>query len=144
MNEKQTQRVLLLSMALLLVVVVGVSFSVTGGPSYNRKRRFDEERLRNLQNIHYQIESYRRVLKSLPAAIEALEERRGGYYGYRIEDKDPESGLPYRFERNAGGGYRLCATFSLPASREEVREMTWSGSGKQWAHPAGEHCFEFE
>ncbi len=146
-DKPQTSRVQRLfagvaSGVVLATIVVG--FIVTGSPVTARQHRFDERRVADLQTINNAIQDYtlgesrRRPLaeRSIERALpQTLEQVRAAATHRRPDIRDPETGLPYRYEILSDSEYRLCAEFRF--ARDE--ELT-----PEWNHPAGAHCFEFD
>lgn len=128
------------------VVAVGIvgAFFVVGSPQQERLRRFDEQRVSDLENIQWQIVNYWQKKQSLPADFSLLED---DIMGSRAA-MDPETGAMYGYEVRGNLMFVLCATFSLPSAGKEVINSRAipvapdSEFGANWEHAAGHVCFE--
>lgn len=122
--------------AVVIALALFWGFFLVGSPAARRLERFDEQRLRDLQNIARAIQTLvedpnekGKLKASLPPTLaDASRENQGALMNLF----DPETGEEYRYRVKADGTYDLCATFS------EARHSTESVF---WNHPAGEHCF---
>jgi hypothetical protein len=122
--------------AVVVALTLFWGFFLVGSPSTRRQQRFDEQRLRDLQNIAQAIQilvedpNEKGKLKAPlpPTLADASRENQGALMNLF----DPETGVEYVYRVKEDGTYDLCATFS------EARHSTESVF---WNHPAGEHCF---
>jgi len=109
-------------------------------------RRFDEQRVQNLQNIQGEIVYYWQNKSRLPEKLSDLNDDIRGFH----VPVDPEKGTAYGYEVKGGVDFALCAEFSLPASDTSgiyphaapypvgaVRKFPVDS----WAHDAGHVCF---
>lgn len=118
--------------AVLLVVVSG--FTLTGTPAHQRELTVDDRRLTQLSRIaetlHMQTAADPKKTKPLPQSLT-------GVPSFTAEDyRDPETHVPYEYDRISDTTYRLCAVFA--AASDEKRVPT------AWAHKAGHQCFELD
>ncbi|MBP9728331.1 MAG: hypothetical protein KBD27_03055 [Candidatus Moranbacteria bacterium] len=135
----------------LVVVGVMLGFFVSGSPTTQRNRTFDQTRVNNLSTLSRCIEQYAGSLGALPASLADL--RQSSQYSYCASYmQDPETGVAYEYRvvtpsrvEGAGrvGEFELCATFSLPSvGVAESREFV-SGIDSQTAwseHGTGRSC----
>ncbi len=128
----------LFSIASSTVVVAAVVWGavLVGSPGTARVRRFDQQRLEDLQTIFREVQSLchdpdikDKLKRELP---ETLEELAGLARSERINVLDPETGERYGYTVKGATTYELCATFSL--KRDSDLEVFWN-------HPPGKHCF---
>ncbi len=133
--------------AVALVSIVGGLF-VFGTPAEQRKLRFDEQRVSDLQNIQYQVLTYWQQKDVLPQNLEALRNELIGF----VPPTDPETEAAYEYNIKADLTFELCATFAAKG----VTDDTTYGSSKAmplrayediyttevWEHPEGRFCFE--
>jgi len=92
-------------LAILVVGLVGLGLLATGGPGKGRMEKRDVTRLTDLQalaDLAYCLAG----TGDLPAALVP-----GDACPREIRLADPFTGTPYRYERLAGGAFRLCAGF---------------------------------
>jgi len=122
--------------SLIVAFAIAWGFFLVGSPGARRLERFDDQRLQDLQTIANEIQwmvidsTKEKILKeALPATLDEAAERARGK---RIQQRDPETGEPYRYTVKNETTFELCATFSRP------RESDWRVF---WNHPAGAHCF---
>ena len=130
-------------------------FAIMGSPITAREKRFDDQRLSDLQNIQWQIVSHWQSKEALPPSLAALED---SISGYRVPT-DPKSDEGYEYEKTTEElSFNLCAVFN----RSTVGEKEYfSGRGgfypkamplydgyssvgepESWEHEAGRYCFE--
>ncbi len=132
--------------AVIGMVAAGVvaAFFVVGSPQTQRERRFDEQRVGDLQNIQWQIVNYWQTKGVLPPALSALED---DISGFRVP-ADPQTRNVYEYRMEGNMTFELCAVFSLdskdagtggvvPMPRAPAAEF-----GTNWEHGAGRTCFE--
>lgn len=91
-------------------VVIGsiiAGFFIIGTPSEQRARRFDEQRVSDLQSLQNQIVNYWIQKESLPSALGLLEDSISGFF----VAKDPESETSYEYNILNPLSFELCAEF---------------------------------
>ena len=139
------------SVIVLVIVVVGFIFA--GSPRYARLERFDEMRVRDLQQIESYAMQYWELHDRLPATVdEAIEALSVGGMAVPV---DPETGEEYTYTTGEDLTFSLCATFATakepgdeflrfvsPAKVPLRDNVSYRLVGSDWGHPAGEHCFE--
>ena len=129
---------LLFSVVLSFVVVATLVWGVVvaGSPGMARLRRFDNQRLQDLQTIFREVQSLcrdpdikNRLKRELPRTLDELAALARSE---RISLTDPETGERYLYTVTGESSYELCATFSLERN-SDVQVF--------WNHPPGQHCF---
>lgn len=138
--------------AIVLVSIVGGLF-VFGTPAEQRKYRFDEQRVSDLQSIQYQVLYYWQQKDVLPQTIEALRNELTGF----VAPTDPETEVSYEYNVKADLTFELCATFSAEGVTDDttfgvtdsrvspavpLRGYEDTYTTEVWEHPAGRYCFE--
>lgn len=123
-------------------------FFVVGSPREERLRRFDDQRVQDLQMLQSYIGEFYRAKSKLPQGLAELNDRFRGI----IVPKDPETGSGYEYEIKGLLTFELCATFNRPGledssflPKEALRTaVTRPGpfGDTTWEHPAGRFCFE--
>lgn len=121
-----------------VVVVATVVWGsvLVGSPATARLRRFDQQRLNDLQTIVREVQSLCQdpdIKKELKRALpDSLDELATLARSQRINSTDPETGQRYVYTVKDGTTYQLCAAFSL--NRNSDVDVFWN-------HSAGRHCF---
>lgn len=133
-----TRTHMLFSIAMSIVVVAAIiwGMALVGSPGTARIRRFDQQRLNDLQTIFREVQSLcqdadikDRLKRPLPRTLEELAELARSE---RINLADPETGQRYVYTVKNETTYELCATFSSEHN-SDVQVF--------WNHPSGKHCF---
>lgn len=127
------------------VVALGIilGFFVAGSPFEQRLKRFDEQRVYNLQVIQDQIISYWTSKGRLPATLADLTDSISGFQA----PADPETGTPYEYAVTGPLSFRLCANFKTDSERsagaiKAVPPVYYDGMNYNWDHAAGPACFD--
>lgn len=135
--------------AIVALLTIAVGFFIVGTPNYQRQVRFDEQRIQHLSQLQYDVLNYLHSNDTIPTR-EELEHWLGSI------PKDPETDMPYNYEKTADNTFRLCANFATDLTLSEkdykyaypeFRGVTNKGEivgNNTWDHPVGEYCFERE
>ena len=150
-----------ISGALVLAAII-TSFLVMGSPLAQRKLRFDDRRVQDLQSIQYQVINYWQQKEKLP---ETLAEMSTPLSGYMVPvDPEFEKGFAYEYKKTEVMTFELCATFALPmpegwqeysngggiaypmpardyATSDSSYPYPGGGMNDSWDHEAGRTCF---
>lgn len=132
-------KVLAAIVAIVFVAVIVYGFILLGSPSLQRAIKLDEQRVNNLQNISYAIDSYWERNRALPGMLNDLQGP--AYWVDSIQD--PLSGEPYEYRAISEKKYELCATFQS-RSKEQLPEYPRPFSQQIWDHEEGRSCFQLE
>lgn len=134
--------------AIIAIVTIAViaGFFIAGSPQQERSRRFDDQRVSNLQNIQSQIIFYWQNKEKLPATLNDLRDPISGFN----PAKDPETGANYVYNVKDKLEFSLCANFNLPNlenGKLSIEMPTYPpqyypSSDSNWNHAAGYVCFE--
>ena len=138
----------------IIIIILAASlvagFFIVGSPKEERLRRFDEQRVQNLQNLQEEIISFWMNKGKLPANLSDLKNDITGFY----PPIDPENGSQYVYEIVGSEKFKLCATFNLPSLSQEERlgfpqnvkiaQPYPMGNyyNQNWNHGMGYVCFE--
>ena len=129
-----------LLLAIVTAVVLGavvLGFLVLGTPGKARRETLDEKRVENLRDlansITWQWKEHPKA--ALPATLEAATEGQR----YKNALRDPVTREPYGYRVTGPARFQLCATFDTEVKPEDLDE--WE---REWAHPAGRHCFTID
>ncbi len=146
-GTSRVPKVLAWTLASVVLVSIVAGFFIIGTPSEQRARRFDEQRVGDLQVLQNQILNYWIQKQSLPVTLNILEDSISGF----IVPKDPDSDASYEYVIVSPLSFELCATFktstkdfkaSYKGSRAFYVEPVSYGSFQQnWDHEAERTCF---
>ena len=140
------------TVVILLAVVIG--FIAGGSPAKERKRGFDQQRIKDLNSLAICVKNYANKYQRLPSSLSELQKITS--YTYCANKKDPETKKDYIYRvisnsRVKGfvreGDFELCANFSLKAEDEgEYRNKNMNiiymavTQGLWKNHSAGQSC----
>lgn len=134
--------------ALASIAAIGGLF-LSGAPSKQRARRFDEQRVNDLQSISSAIDQVYNSQTDggkVPDSLESLRNRRDIYVNSLV---DPETQQAYEYRPTGTDAYALCANFATDGSEQRDGRNGSAiypkplGAGTDfWEHPVGKKCFE--
>lgn len=132
---------------ILAVVTLGsivVGFFVVGTPTDQRNRRFDEQRVQELQMLQEQIVNYWTLKHNLPSDLSQLQDNISGF----VVPKDPDTEMAYEYKILEPLKFELCATFVRPNSDLDFRfkeapqyAVPYDSFKQNWNHESGKTCF---
>lgn len=131
----------------IVAIAVVAGFFVVGSPHSERNRRFDDQRIQDLQMIQGNIGEYFQAKSKLPLTLANLEDEFRGI----VIPNDPETHRDYAYHVRGSDIFELCADFRLPSiyGRGALTPAIPKGPmpelfvGEQlWNHNAGRTCFE--
>ena len=132
----------IVSAVALASIIAG--FFVIGTPAVQRSRRFDEQRVQNLQTVQSQIINYWTLKTILPPALASLEDNISGF----AIPKDPLTKENYEYMVKGPLSFELCGVFATksenlsPAFKGAMPVSPYEPFGQNWNHEAGRVCFE--
>ncbi len=113
-----------------VALLAALGFGFTGAPKRLRTERADARRLQDLFTLSQQINlRWGGNGHKLPEHLDELR---------NVALADPVTRAGYEYLPGEGSEYQLCATFSAASRRDEAQ------NAKEWAHPAGHHCFSLD
>ena len=128
----------------LLIVAIGASFFIIGSPAGIRARKFDEQRLQNLQLIQSEITNYWSQKENLPTVLDDLKDSISGF----SPPNDPETGKEYEYEPTGPLSFNLCAIFRTKTQeRNDDKKISppaarfYDPYQQNWSHDVGRVCF---
>jgi hypothetical protein len=139
----KTPKTLAIIMSVVVLVSIIVGFFVVGTPADQRMRRFDEERVSDLQMIQSEIIVYWKQKEALPENLLSLE---NDITGFRIPT-DPDTEKPYEYRVVGDLKFELCATFQKESDKNAGIHYEYYSpydAKQNWEHKAGRFCFERE
>lgn len=138
----------------IVIAVVGISiiagFFVLGTPKEERMRRFDSQRISDLQTIQWQVINYWQAKGKLPESLSTLVDETQGVR----PPIDPETGTAYEYKiiDEEKLTFELCANFKTQNSASEAEDVAKSSRSYgpygpepvnwNWQHGADRTCFE--
>ncbi|MBI2041544.1 MAG: hypothetical protein HYT20_00810 [Candidatus Nealsonbacteria bacterium] len=131
----------IISFIVLASVIAG--FFIIGTPAAQRAKRFDDQRISNLQILQSQIVDYWVRKKSLPQSFSDLENSITGFYA----PKDPQSDTPYGYKIIDALSFELCAAFKTSSKdfgqnlRVAKPYYPYDSFQQNWEYKTGETCF---
>ncbi len=145
LNDKIV-RLYAVSVSAVLFLTIVCGFFVLGSPAEQRRIRFDEQRISDLQQIQNQLVfGYWQQKGSLPEQLDAI---RDDIVGFSVP-LDPDTREAYGYSKKGDRIFELCAVFGtkqnsdipLYHSRPEP-VISQKGIADSWAHESGRVCFE--
>jgi len=149
--SETAKKVFIYAIIAIVAVAVAAGFFIVGSPQSERLRRFDDQRVSDLQIIQGQIIYYWQNKEKLPAMINDLKDPISGFN----PGKDPQTGTDYIYEIKGDLEFALCANFNLPSkeylegakpyiefSSRPYPPQHILSSDSNWSHVAGLVCFE--
>jgi hypothetical protein len=141
--KSKTPKILawILSFVVLASIIAG--FFIIGMPAEQRQRRFDEQKVTNLQILQDQIINYWVRKEALPQNLSELEDSISGF----VVPVDPESDLVYEYIVIDTLSFKLCATFKTSTedfgstSQGSKYFYPYDSFQQRWEHEAERTCF---
>lgn len=139
--SKNSKYIAIALIAISLIIII-FGFVKSGSPFKERLRRFDYEKVSNLEDIQSQIIFYWQSKEKLPDQLGDLEDSISGY----ISPKDPQTGLAYEYFIMSENEFELCANFNLEGDSRYAGGSIVNDSQdiSNWKHGVGKHCFKRE
>lgn len=121
------------SIIIILAIVFG--FIVGGTPFEARVKKFDLERVNNLQTISSCVSAFTYDNERLPVSLDEL--KNNVRYNYCSRIIDPETKKDYEYKVISKGEFELCAEFNL-STLEDFQDLGYYGSFTK--HDQGWSC----
>ncbi len=143
-DSKKTKTIAWIT-SLVILVVLASGFFLVGSPAQQRERRFDDQRISDLQNIQSTIAySYYTSKQKLPPSLNDL---RNDISGFTVP-VDPQTGQAYQYRVTGQLSFELCADFKTNSQGGKVDRsypqpvvMPYTGVQQNWQHSIGNVCF---
>jgi len=141
--KSKTPKILAWIISLVTIASIVLGFFIIGSPATQRERRFDEQRVGDLQSLQNQIINYWVQKQSLPAQLSGLEDSISGF----TVPTDPATKLAYEYRIIDPLSFELCATFkasgndSGSASGRPSFPYPIDSFQQNWSHKAERTCF---
>ncbi len=119
-------------------------FSVLGTPHTQRLYKYDSQKISDLQNINYQIQSYYQQHGSIPTDLSEVYDTTGGKSSLVPVDAQSQQPYEYHLIGQSAKAYELCAEFNFAsdAVRAPIASYAYDVSMTTWNHDAGHYCFK--
>ena len=132
----------------IILASIILGFVIAGTPGMQRTRRFDEQRVNDLQAIQYQVLDYWTHKAVLPAASQELDNPLNGF----TFPHDPATTMLYEYHVTGKLSFELCAEFQTNSqdsptavTRAIAPKPLYPGDGigtpQSWTHGIGRTCF---
>jgi len=142
--KSNAPKILTAIVAIVVVASIILGFFIVGTPSDQRERRFDDERIGNLQALQSQIVDYWVRKNVLPLTLNNLED---DIMGFAVP-VDPGSKENYEYKIVNPLSFELCAIFSRSSEevgfgKQGIREYSspYNLFQQNWDHKAGRYCW---
>lgn len=141
-----TRKIFIYAIIAIVAISVAAGFFIVGSPQKERLRRFDDQRVSDLQIIQGQIIYYWQNKGKIPAKLDDLKDPISGFN----PGKDPQTGADYGYEVKGKLEFAFCANFNLPSlesGKPTIELPTYPpqyipSGDSNWNHGAGYVCFE--
>jgi len=140
-NAKLSRHFIAIMATIKILVIIFVGFYITGGPTYQRSLRIDQQTITNLDIIYSHINGYyidkgalptdkEALIKSINTFVidDAIESLRSGEYSYSVVTSK---------------SFELCANF-VTETESDPQFRREAFMGNNWSHPKGQYCFSKE
>lgn len=142
--DSKVPKILTSVVSTVVVLSIILGFFIVGTPGDQRDRRFDEQRVGNLQMLQSQIVDYWVRKSYLPVSLKNLEDNISGF----MVPTDPGSKTNYEYRIISPLSFELCAEFSRPTKETGLAGRGIKESGpyynsfsQNWDHTAGKFCW---
>ena len=128
-----------------IIFAFSFGFYVMGSPYAQKQKRFDADRVTDLQVIQSQIISYWQAKQKLPKTLEDIKDPISGF----VLPVDPSDKSQYEYVVKGKLSFQLCATFSKETPTgvavENFAQPVYPykvGMDENWKHGVGRVCFD--
>jgi hypothetical protein len=130
----------------LLIGLIGISVAgaiyVSGGPVKARYLAQDQQRVKDLRSIYYDVDQFYQSEGRLPTELDELDKSPATFIDNK---KDLITGTPYGYAVIDANTIRLSSDFHLPSPKRESSQGSRSyykaSDDSFWNHGAGTHSF---
>lgn len=136
-------KILAIILAIVTVVSIGAGFFIIGSPATQRNRRFDEQRVSDLQILQGQVVNHWTQKGVIPEKLSDLQDSISGF----VVPADPETGAPYEYKTVDKLKFELCANFKTVGPVDfynQPKSLIYAPNdpySQNWAHKAEKTCF---
>lgn len=120
---------------------------IIGSPLTERERRFDDQRVNDLQQISSAIDLFYTKTGHLPRSLNELVKPEVARLYNLSSTIDPKTSITYEYSTTTESSYKLCANFTqanTETSGTQRRTLLRNHypDNNAWEHPAGHKCIE--
>jgi hypothetical protein len=130
-------KILAAVVALITLASIIIGFFIIGTPADQRERRFDEERIGDLQILQSQIVNYWSKKDSLPGSLSDLED---DIMGFTVPF-DPKTRDQYEYQIIDPLTFELCAVFARKNQNDKGARKYPYAVEEIWNHKEGRQCW---
>jgi len=140
--QSKLPKILAIILAVFALGSIIIGFFIVGTPMDQRNRRFDEQRVQELQMIQNQVVNYWTLKKNLPENLGMLQDDISGFF----VPSDPETKVNYEYKIIDPLKFELCGTFALASDQNQISRgpyyaVPYDSLQQNWNHDAGRFCF---
>lgn len=137
--SSRVPKILAIILATVMLISVVAGFFIIGTPATQRKRRFDEQRVQNLQMMQNQVINYWTQKGTLPEQSSLLNDSISGF----TAPTDPTTNQAYGYRAIDTSTFELCASFETinDSSQPLSQGQYYDSFNQNWNHKAGYTCF---
>src|SRR3989344_4135921 len=139
----RVNRFMALLSLIIVVAAIVAGFMLMGSPFTQRERRFDEQKIQDLQTLQWQVISHWQTRGFLPESLALMK----GVGKGDVVPRDPQTGEAYDYRVTGPRTFELGASFNqpTPVNRPPAnsRPASWAiNEMENWTHETGRVCFE--
>lgn len=125
--------------AAVVLIAIIAGFFLAGSPAQQRRVRFDEQRVNDLQTMQSQIVNFWQQKGQLPATLADLTDSISGF----TAPLDPATNQTYTYHKKSDLMFDLCADFKTTGDGGQTNRALPAGdlASSTWQHGVGQTCF---
>lgn len=140
--KSNVPKILAIIVGIVVLVSIIIGFFIVGTPSDQRNRRFDDQRVQDLQLIQSQVVDYWAKKEILPLQLTAMQDNISGF----IVPVDPDTKGTYEYNITGPLSFELCSVFvssnqDEPSTKGRSYYAPYDDYQQNWFHDAGRTCF---
>jgi len=136
--KNNISRIFKISVVLFVIGIIAIGLYFVGSPQQARMKKFDKQKISDLQRLSHFIDGYYRENEKLPDKLEELKQNKPN-----LNITDPQTNKEYQYEKIENGKYKLCAEFNN-SQTDVKRYYPTPRGGEKWNYQQGESCFELK
>jgi len=140
--KSKVPKILAIVLGVVVLASIILGFFVVGTPKDQRNRRFDDQRVQDLQLIQSQVVDYWTKKDILPTQLTNLQDNISGF----IVPQDPDTKVSYEYNVTGILSFELCSVFASsnreePSTKGRSYYAPYDDYQQNWFHDAGRTCF---